>query len=158
MSMQPSIHIRTATRDDLDAIVAMLADDPLGAQREQYRHPLPASYHRAFDAIASDANNTLIVACLNDEVIGVLQITLLPYLTYQGGWRALIEGVRIHRDHRSMGLGQHMMTWAIDFAQSKGCHMVQLTTDKSRAQAKAFYEALGFTASHEGMKLHVTDG
>ena len=153
--MPPTVQFRAATSDDLDAIVAMLADDPLGSQREQYVNPLPASYQRAFEAIESDANNVLIVACRDDEVVGVLQITLIPYLTYQGGWRALIEGVRIHRDYRSIGLGRQMMTWAIDYAQSKGCHMVQLTTDKSRSQAKAFYETLGFTASHEGMKRYL---
>ena len=153
--MPPTVQFRAATSDDLDAIIAMLADDPLGSQREQYVHPLPASYQRAFEAIESDPNNVLIVACLDDEVIGVLQITLIPYLTYQGGWRALIEGVRIHRDYRSIGLGRQMMAWAIDYAQSNGCHMVQLTTDKSRSQAKAFYETLGFTASHEGMKRHL---
>lgn len=155
--MPPTVQFRTATAGDLDAIVGMLADDPLGSQREQYSHPLPTSYHRAFEAIESDHNNVLLVACRDGQVIGVLQITLIPYLTYQGGWRALIEGVRIHRDYRTMGLGRQMITWAIDYATSKGCHMVQLTTDKSRAQAKAFYETLGFTASHEGMKRHLNE-
>ena len=156
--MPQQVQFRTATADDLDAIVAMLADDPLGSQREQYAQPLPAAYHQAFAAIDADSNNALVVACLDNEVIGVLQVTVIPYLTYCGGWRALIEGVRIHREHRSRGLGQDMMTWAIDYAKSKGCHMVQLTTDKLRPQAKAFYEALGFTASHEGMKLHLRNG
>jgi len=87
-------------------------------------------------------------------VVGVLQLTFIPYLTYQGGWRALIEGVRVARGARSQGLGKALLEWAIARARERGCVMVQLTTDKSRPDAKRFYDGLGFVASHEGMKLH----
>lgn len=147
---------RKARREDLPAIVRLLADDPLGAKRERYEHPLPQSYARAFDAIDTDPNNELVVACLDDEVVGVLQLTFIPYLTYQGGWRALIEAVRVDARHRSRGLGRTMFEWAIARSRKRGCIMVQLTTDKVRADAKRFYESLGFVASHEGMKLHLT--
>jgi GNAT superfamily N-acetyltransferase len=84
-----------------------------------------------------------------------LQLTYIPQLTYQGGWRALIEGVRIARAERSQGLGRQMFEWAIGRARARGCHMVQLTTDKARPDALRFYQALGFVASHDGMKLHL---
>lgn len=158
MSVQPppsELAMRRACAADLDAIVRMLADDPLGSRREDYRTPLPDTYVRAFQAIDRDPNQCLAVCCDAQRVIGVLQLTYLPYLTYQGGWRALIEGVRTASDARSQGIGRFMFDWAIEQARSRGCHVVQLTTDKSRPDALRFYQALGFEASHEGMKLHL---
>lgn len=150
-----TLEFRRATRDDLSAIVRLLADDVLGASRERYETPLPPSYLRAFEAIDADPNNELVVACLEGEVAGVLQLTFIPYLAYQGGWRALVEAVRVDSRRRSQGLGKALFEWAIERARARGCYMVQLTTDKSRADAKRFYETLGFVASHEGMKLHL---
>jgi GNAT superfamily N-acetyltransferase len=150
---QQDIVFRRALERDLEAIVALLADDPLGSKRERFEAPLPQSYRQAYAAIERDPNQELTVACRGESIVGVLQLTFLPYLTYRGGWRALIEGVRIARNERSRGLGKLMFEWAIARARSRGCHMVQLTTDKTRADARRFYEALGFVASHEGMKL-----
>lgn len=134
----------------------MLADDPLGATRETFSSPLPDCYPAAFDAIDRDPNNELVVAETADGiVIGVLQITFIPYLTYRGGWRALIEGVRVASGFRSGGVGKRMLDWAIQRAKDRGCRVVQLTSDKSRPDAVRFYEQLGFVASHEGMKLHL---
>ena len=148
--------LRRATAQDLPAIVRLLADDPLGAKREHYRLPLPASYLAAFAAIDRDPNQELCVACLDESVVGVLQLTFIPYLTYRGGWRALIEGVRVDAANRSSGLGKAMVEHAIRRARERRCHLVQLTTDKTRPEAKRFYEALGFVATHEGMKLHLS--
>ena len=138
----------------------MLADDPLGAKRERLETPLPEGYLRAFAEIDADANNELVVACLDSDkgaVVGVLQLTFIPYLTHQGSRRALIEGVRVASSHRSAGFGTKLFEWAIARARERGCRMVQLTTDKRRLDAKLFYEALGFVASHEGMKLALDD-
>jgi len=146
---------RRAVLADLPDIVRLLADDPLGAGRERYASPLPQSYQQAFEAINADPNNELMVAVRDEAVIGVLQLTFIPYLTYQGGWRALIEGVRIDQRHRSAGLGEAFFHWAIARARERGCHLLQLTTDKARPDARRFYEALGFRATHEGMKLHL---
>jgi ribosomal protein S18 acetylase RimI-like enzyme len=148
--------MRRARDEDLVSIVRMLADDPLGKKREDFREPLPPSYLSAFRAIDDDPNQCLAVCCEGSSVVGVLQITFLPYLTYRGGWRALIEGVRISSEIRSRGIGRFMMDWAIAQARARGCHVVQLTTDKARPDAFRFYVSLGFEASHEGMKLHLT--
>jgi len=153
---ESQLSFRRACPDDVPRIVKMLADDPLGIKRERYENPLPNSYIAAFAAIDSDPNNELVVACLNEDVIGVLQITFIPYLTYQGSWRALIEGVRVDSAVRSKGFGKAMFEWAIARARERNCRLVQLTTDKSRPEAKRFYESLGFVASHEGMKLQLT--
>ena len=147
--------MRRACLEDLDTIVRLLAQDPIGQHRERYGDPLPPGYARAFEAIDRDPNQLLAVCCRQTRVIGVLQITFLPYLTYQGGWRALIEGVRIAPQARSRGIGRFMFEWAFDQARARGCHLVQLTTDKARPDAMRFYRSLGFTASHEGMKLHL---
>jgi GNAT superfamily N-acetyltransferase len=151
------VNFRRASREDVPAIVRMLASDPLGAAREALVSPLPESYYRAFEAIDKDANNELVVAELEGRIIGVLQITFIPYMTYCGGRRALIEGVRVDSDVRSRGIGRELFTWAIERARLRGCHLVQLTSDKARPDAIRFYESLGFVASHEGLKLHLTN-
>ncbi|HZF55737.1 MAG TPA: GNAT family N-acetyltransferase [Polyangiaceae bacterium] len=147
------LEFRPAREEDLDAIVGMLADDALGAQRERYAVPLPASYLAAFAAIDADPNNELVVATREGRVVAVLQLTFIPYLTYQGAWRALIEGVRVASSERSGGVGTALFEWAIARARERGCVMLQLTTDKARPDALRFYEKLGFVASHHGMKL-----
>jgi GNAT superfamily N-acetyltransferase len=148
-----ALAFRRARRGDLPAIVHLLADDPLGAQREADTWPLPASYGAAFDAIDADPNQELVVAECGDAVVGVLQLTFIPSLTYRGGWRALIEGVRVAAALRSAGVGQRLFEWAIARARERGCHLLQLTSDKARPDAIRFYERLGFVASHEGLKL-----
>lgn len=147
---------REAVRDDLDAIVALLANDALGALREQYEQPLPVGYGTAFDSIQNDPNNTLIVADQGTTLVGVLQLTLIPNLTYVGGWRAQIEGVRVAESVRAQGVGRALVEHAIERARNARCHMVQLTTSKQRPSAIRFYESLGFASSHEGMKLGLT--
>jgi ribosomal protein S18 acetylase RimI-like enzyme len=150
----PQARLRQAVIGDIGAIVRMLADDPLGSLREKVIDPVPDAYLRAFEAITQDQNNELVVIETPDgSPIAVLQLTVTPYLTHQGGWRASIEGVRVDRRYRGLGLGRELLDWAINRAQERGCHVVQLTTDKQRPQAKGFYESMGFVATHEGMKL-----
>ncbi|WP_051123239.1 GNAT family N-acetyltransferase [Paenisporosarcina sp. HGH0030] len=131
----------------------MLADDVLGSKRERNERPLPDSYLKAFEAINSDPNNELVVACRGVEIIGVQQITFTPYITHQGGWRATIEGVRTSSSERGKGLGTELIRFGIQRAKERGCHLVQLTTDKKRKDALRFYESLGFKATHEGLKM-----
>jgi len=149
------VSFRVAETQDLPELVRMLADDPLGSKRETLSDPLPVSYNEAFEAIRDDPNNELVVATIHNRVVGMLQITFIPYLTYQGRRRALIEGVRVASDARSHGLGAAMIQWGIDRARARDCVMVQLTTDRARDDALRFYERLGFVASHHGMKLHL---
>lgn len=149
------ITFREAVREDLDQIVEMLADDMLGSKRERYELPLPDCYVQAFQAIDADPNNELIVACKDSKVIGVQQITFTPHIARQGGWRATIEGVRTASSQRGKGVGYQLITWAIERAKERNCQLIQLTTDKERSEALRFYQKLGFTASHEGLKLHL---
>ncbi|MEW2620249.1 GNAT family N-acetyltransferase [Streptomyces sp. NPDC048106] len=147
------LEIRPAGADDLPAIIAMLADDPLGAQRESPDDPAP--YQSAFKQLAADPNQHLVVAVRDGRVIGTLQLTIIPGLSHRGATRALIEAVRIHADERGSGLGTELIRWAIGTARRLGCQVVQLTSDKTRLDAHRFYERLGFTASHEGFKLRL---
>lgn len=151
--MQPSF--RQATAADLEALVALLADDPLGATRELPATPLDPRYAQAFAAIDADPNNELIVLEHDGRLAGMMQLTFIPYLTHTGSWRCLVEGVRVARAFRGRGLGSEMLEWAIERARERGCGLVQLTSDKQRPQALRFYEALGFRATHEGFKLRL---
>jgi ribosomal protein S18 acetylase RimI-like enzyme len=144
---------RPTIESDLAAIVAMLADDELGRQREDSSIPLNQMYLDSFAAIDRDPNQILTVVEDNGDLIGCLQITFIPGLSRLGTWRGQIESVRIAAGHRGEGLGRKMFEWAINECRSRGCGLVQLTTDKSRTDASKFYESLGFKASHEGMKL-----
>ncbi|ALO94836.1 N-acetyltransferase family protein [Streptomyces olivaceoviridis] len=147
------LEIRAATADDLPAIVAMLADDPLGAQRESPGDLAP--YRNALERLVADPNQHVVVAVREGRVIGTLQLTIIPGLSHKGATRALIEAVRIHADERGSGLGGRLIEWAIDTSRRLDCQMVQLTSDKTRTDAHRFYERLGFTASHEGFKLRL---
>ncbi len=140
---------------DLDAIVAILADDELAAQRESYAQPLPEAYHIAFEAIHNDPRAQLIIVKEQAKIIAVAQINFLTYLTYHGGVRAQIEGVRVHRDYRSQGVGRQLFNYLIKLAREHGCHLVQLTTDKQRPKALDFYISLGFQNTHNGFKLRL---
>jgi GNAT superfamily N-acetyltransferase len=145
------VKIRRATEEDVAAIVALLADDALGAMRES---PDDLTlYLKAFKDIEATPNELLAVAERDGEVVGTLQLTYLPGLSRQGGTRAQIEGVRVRATERGTGLGSQLITWAVDQARERGCILVQLTTDTTRTDAHRFYEQLGFTASHVGFKL-----
>jgi ribosomal protein S18 acetylase RimI-like enzyme len=148
----PAARIRPAAADDLSAVVAMLADDPLGAAREDASVPPAACYRDAFAAIEADPNQLLVVAEAQGAVVGTLQITFIPGLSRRGAWRGQIEAVRVAADHRSAGLGERLIEWAVEACRARGCALVQLTTDRSRTRAHAFYERLGFEGSHRGYK------
>lgn len=151
--MSDDIVFRIARREDVAAIVRMLADDELGSRRERYEEPLPEAYYIAFEQLAQDPNHELIVAELNGEVVGTLHLMFLPSLSYQGSLRAQVESVRVDTKCQNQGIGSNMMNWAIERARDRGAHIVQLTTHKSRTDAHRFYERLGFAGSHLGMKL-----
>ena len=148
---------RTAVRADVRALVQMLADDKLGATRESSAIPLPESYYAAFSAIESDPNNEIIIAERDGVIAAFLQLTFIPYLTYRGGWRALIEGVRVRSQLRGKGVGAALVKEAVERSRRRPCHLVQLTTDKQRPETMRFYERLGFQPTHEGLKLHLVD-
>jgi ribosomal protein S18 acetylase RimI-like enzyme len=141
---------RRAVAADIEAIVALLADDVLGAARERPGDP---AYAAAFAAVEADPNQLLAVVERDGRVIGCLQISFMPGLSHRGAWRGQIESVRIAASERGGGLGRRVFAWAIGECRARGCRLVQLTTDKSRTDARRFYESLGFQASHEGMKL-----
>ncbi|MFG2723983.1 GNAT family N-acetyltransferase [Streptomyces canus] len=145
------LEIRAATLDDLSAIVGMLADDPLGAQRESPDDLAP--YVGALECLSSDPNQHLVVATRKGRVVGTLQLTVVPGLSRRGATRSIIEGVRIHADERGSGLGTRLIEWAIEESRRQNCQLVQLTSDNTRTDAHRFYERLGFTASHVGFKL-----
>ncbi|MBA2653052.1 MAG: GNAT family N-acetyltransferase [Tatlockia sp.] len=150
-----TVKIRKAYKADLPQIVRLLANDPLGKQRESYEDPLPQNYYTAFTEIDSDPNNYLIVLEKANKIIGTAQLTIVRYLTYQGGRRGQIEGVRIDESYRGQGIGKLMIEWAINKSRELNCHLVQLTMDKKRFETIEFYQKLGFIATHEGLKLHL---
>jgi ribosomal protein S18 acetylase RimI-like enzyme len=141
---------RKATAQDLAAIVMMLLEDELGQTREDLGDP---AYAAAFNLIANDLNQYLMVVEGDGEIVGTCHLTLMPSLTLRGTTRLQVEAVRVSEKHRGQKIGEWMLQQAFDYARSHGAKLVQLTTNKKRNRAKIFYERLGFVASHEGMKL-----
>jgi GNAT superfamily N-acetyltransferase len=148
------VTLRAARREDVPAIVALIAADQLGATRDGVRDEADlAAYLSAFEAIDADPAHILAVAESDGQLVGTMQLSFLPGLARRGSARAQIEAVRVADSTRGSGLGGAMMAWAIDEARRRGCALMQLTSDKSRTDAHRFYLRLGFVASHEGMKL-----
>ena len=151
--------LRRAALPDVPAIVALLADDKLGATRDGIRTEADqATYEQAFGAIDRDPAQLLVVVEADGRVVATLQLSFIPGLSRRGALRAQIESVRVAASHRSGGLGQALVSWAISEGRRRGCALVQLTTDKTRADAHRFYERLGFRATHEGLKLDLAGG
>lgn len=151
------IIFRRAGTSDLPAIIALIAGDQLGPVRDEPSQPLDQRYLAAFEEIAADPNQYL--AVIEDRargrIVGCMQITFIPGLSRFGMWRAQIEVVRIARERRGEGLGRRALEWATGLCRNRRCGLVQLTTDRRRDGAREFYEKLGFTASHRGMKLNL---
>ncbi|MGZ5983781.1 MAG: N-acetyltransferase family protein [Caulobacteraceae bacterium] len=146
--------IRPAAEADLPALVALLAGDILGRERDDPSLPLDPGYARAFAEIRARPDLLLMVGELDGEVVATLQLAFIPGLARKGAWRAIVEAVHVRADRRSQGLGARMIAWAADAARARGdCPFLQLTTDKRRKDAHRFYERLGFQQSHEGYKL-----
>jgi GNAT superfamily N-acetyltransferase len=145
--------IRRAERDDVAALVELVAADQIGATRDGGDL---APYERAFASIDADPAQLLVtVTDAHGEVVGTLQLTFIPGLARRGGLRAQIEAVRVREDLRGQGLGHELFAWAVAEARHRGCTLVQLTSDKRRDEAHRFYGRLGFVASHEGFKLRL---
>jgi GNAT superfamily N-acetyltransferase len=143
--------IRPVEIEDLPAVVALLADDVLGATRESPDDLTP--YQAAFERIRDDPNQHPVVAVRDGRVVGTLQLTTVPGLSLRGATRSIIEGVRVHRSERGNGLGSVLIDWAVDRAREDGSDVVQLTSDATRTDAHRFYERLGFSGTHIGFKL-----
>ncbi|MEU3316385.1 GNAT family N-acetyltransferase [Streptomyces sp. NPDC048387] len=144
---------RTATRQDLPAVLALLADE------ERVVDPASVlvgeAHERAFAAIEADPRNEMLVLVDGEAVLGCLQLTYIPGLGQGGRERALVEAVRIRADRRGGGLGAELMRLAAERARARGCGLVQLTSGKRRSAAHRFYERLGYVRSHEGFKLRL---
>lgn len=143
--------MRRAMAADLPALVALLADDALGAKRESPGDLAP--YQAAFAAIDADPHQLLVTAELGGKIAGTMQLTFLRGLSHKGATRCQIEAVRIAASLRGQGYGTTLIEWAIAQARERGCHLVQLTSNNSRLDAHRFYERLGFEHSHAGFKL-----
>ncbi len=149
----PELAFRSATIEDLPTLLSLLADDVLGAQRENLDAATVARYETAFRNIDAQQGNQILVAVQDGEIVAMLQLTFIPGLSHQGGTRAQIESVRVKSSVRGQGIGKILFREAIDISRRAGCFIVQLTTDQRRPEAVRFYESLGFRATHHGMKL-----
>jgi GNAT superfamily N-acetyltransferase len=144
--------VRSARREDIAAIVALLADDVLGQHRESRDAEL-GPYERAFELIEANPNQDLVVVERDGAVVATFDLATLPSLSRGGSVRLQVEAVRVARSTRGSGLGSAIFAWIADYARDQGCDLVQLTSDRTRSEAHAFYERLGYAGTHVGFKL-----
>ena len=150
------VTIREAVQQDVETIVRMInAGGPAGKPRRKLPNVLPQTYMHAFTTIDADPNHLLMVAELEREIVGTFQLAFLTYLSAEGRPDAQIEAIHVAADHRRKGIGTEMLQWAISESIRRSCRRIQLTTDKRRTEAHALYHRLGFTFSHEGLKLYL---
>jgi len=150
-----ALTFRRAEQKDIASLVALMSDDPLGKTRERAQSGDLLRYEQAFAEIHADQGQFLCVVEDAGEIVGTLQLSFIPGLSRGGAKRGQIEAVRVRHDRRGEGIGDAMFRWAIEECRSRGCALVQLTTDKSRSDAHRFYDGFGFEASHIGYKLSV---
>ena len=146
---------RPARREDIGALLALSA---AGAPDPSVKRPVDPddpAVQAAFTAIDSDPSHELMVAMLDDEIVGTFQLSFLPGLPLGGLLRAQLENVHVRPDMRGKGIGAAMMDWAVQRAKTRGAGLVQLTSNKLRSDAHRFYDRLGFKATHEGFKLEI---
>ena len=144
------LSFRDARRDDVPRIVELLTDDPLGTARETADL---TAYERAFDVIAADPSNELVVGELDGRVVACAQLTFVPTISRGATTRMIVEAVRVDPALRSGGIGAQLMAEAHRRGNERGCALAQLTSDKRRDDAHRFYRRLGYAQSHEGFKL-----
>ncbi len=149
------IRIRKATLDDLGAVVKLSVNGDVSAPSQHTDLALPEHFLATFEAISADTNNELIVAEMNDKIVGTLQLTFIPGLSYEGGVRVHVEGVAVSSKHRNCGIGTQLMKHVISNARRRDCCVVQLMAPKWRSEAHRFYQKLGFSLTHEGAKLEL---
>ncbi|MBB5514637.1 GNAT superfamily N-acetyltransferase [Rubricella aquisinus] len=147
------VTFRDASEGDLPALVAMLADDDLGAGREDTSAPLNPAYLDAFLAIDRSPDQLIIVADTEAGIVGSYQLSFLPGLAYQGAWRGQIESVRVARPYRGQGYGSQMIEHALPLCRARGCKILQLSAHLDRTDAHRFYERIGFIRTHASFKL-----
>jgi GNAT superfamily N-acetyltransferase len=146
----PAVTFRTATRDDLPRIVELIADDAVAAARTGALGP---AHVAGFEAVEASPNDELVVAELDGEVVGTMQLTFIPGISRNGTTRLQVEAVRVDRRLRGQGIGRLLMEHAHARGRERGCALAQLTSDKQRPDAHRFYGSLGYAPSHEGFKL-----
>ena len=152
-----NISHRKATSNDLRIIIQLLLEDELGKTREHWSGVVDPKYTQAFEQIHSDPNQYLMVVEKNNVIVGTCHLTIMPSLTFTGSTRMQIEAVRVAENYRGQKIGEWMMAKAFDYAVTKNVAIIQLTTNIQRPRAKAFYDRLGFKATHIGMKCYINE-
>lgn len=147
--MSAALTFRPASRADVPAVVALLADDVLGQGRESGQL---APYLAAFDAMQTEGGNQLIVGEAGGKVLATYQLTMISGLSLSAARRAQIEAVRVDASMRGQGAGAALMADAEARARAAGATLMQLTSNASRKDAHRFYERLGYAPSHIGFK------
>jgi len=147
------LRIRPATAADLEAILGLTAEDSM----HYYDEPaeITDNQRAAIEEITADPQQDLLVGELDGVVVCTAQVTWMRMLAADGGLYCQVEAVRTSAARRGQGVGATLMAYIEDEARRRGAARMQLTTNRERVRAHAFYERLGFVGSHIGMKKYL---
>lgn len=148
------VNFRDAAADDLPAVLRLLAQDSI-----QYFGPEPTrptgAHEWALREISADPNQSLLVGVLDGDVVATAQLSFMRMIVGGGALYAQVEAVRTDQELRGRGIGGRLMEHIEELARERGAARLQLTSNLTRTDAHRFYERLGFTGSHLGMKKYL---
>jgi GNAT superfamily N-acetyltransferase len=144
-----NVVIRPIERDDVRASSLVVQGGSLTPEGEDENE-----VQRYWDAVEETRRRRgdVLVAIVNDEVVGITQVIIFPHFQHTGGWCAELESVHVRSDLRSQGIGAKLLAAAEELARREGCYRVQLTSRNIRSDAHRFYNAQGYTSVSQGFK------
>jgi GNAT superfamily N-acetyltransferase len=141
--------IRSIALGDVTAAVNVIIG---GSTRPETERPDETAPYWAAVQETRSRRGEILVAELDDEVVGVVQVLIFQHLQHVGGWCGEIESVHVRADKRNRGIGGALLEAAEALAIERGCYRVQLTSNNVRQEAHRFYSEHGYVSSHQGFK------
>lgn len=93
--------------------------------------------------LLSDANSYFLLAEIEGEVIGFINLTIRKTLLHSGP-SGLIDEFIVTRSCRSKGVGKQLIHAATQKCKQLGCCEVEVSTEFTNTNAKEFYRKCGF--------------
>ena len=82
------------------------------------------------------------------SLLGVLTLHITPVL-HRAGPVGRLTMLVVDESARGEGIGRALVTAAEAYFGERGCALIEVTSNKRRADAHAFYERLGYSATSE---------
>ncbi|MDT0121604.1 GNAT family N-acetyltransferase [Paenibacillus sp. RRE4] len=95
------------------------------------------------ERMKSNENYKVVVALLDNKVIGCISMVQIMALEYEMGYLQ-INGLVVQEAYQQKGIGTKLINYAEDFASKNGLSYMILNCGFQRTKAHEFYESRGF--------------